>query len=101
MSHRVRILAIAWLCIAVLLRLYGAHGGDNAIVGGLMFLAWTAPFGMIWQFYLYNFAIAWLPVAVAKIIGDVIVIMVAVAFWFLFVPRIAVYIRRRKVSRSD
>ena len=87
MKARIRLLAIAWLSISIVLRLYGSNGGDAAIVGGLLFLLWTAPFGMIWQFYLYDYATMLMPARIAQVIGDGVVILVAMLFWFVFVPR--------------
>jgi len=95
MTGRIRLLALAWTGIAFLLRLYGANGGDAAIVGGLLFLVWTAPFGMIWQFYLYDYATLLMPARIAQVAGDVIVAAVAVLFWFVFVPRLRAFLRRR------
>lgn len=88
MSARLRLIALAWLSIAVLLRLYGINGGDAAIVGGLLFLVWTVPFGMIWQFYLYDYALTLMPAPTAQVIGDIVVIAITFLFWFLFVPRV-------------
>jgi hypothetical protein len=88
MSSRLRVIGLAWVSIAILLRLYGINGGDAAIVGGLLFLVWTAPFGMIWQFYLYDYVLAWMPAFTAQIIGDVIVIVIGFLFWFVFIPRL-------------
>ncbi len=88
MSSRLRVIALAWLIVAVLLRVYASQGGDASIVGGLLFLVWTAPFGMVWQFLLYDHALAWLPVQVAQLLGDVIVVVTAFYFWFIFIPRV-------------
>lgn len=100
MSSHVRRLALAWLCVAVLLRLYGMNGGDAAIVGGLLFLLWTVPFGAIWQFYLYDYALTWMPTPVAQFVGDVIVIATAFLFWFVIFPRMHAELRRRRMAPS-
>ena len=96
MSARLQIIALLWLSVAVLLRLYGINGGDAAIVGGLLFLVWTAPFGMIWQFYVYDYTLAWMPTPIAQIFGDIAVISVAFLFWFVFVPRVSNFLSNKK-----
>jgi hypothetical protein len=96
-SRRVRLLALGWFGIAILLRVYGAEGGDAAIVGGLLFLIWTAPIGPIWQFYLYDRTLVLLPSWAAQIVGDTTVLVTCVLFWFLWIPRL----RRYLLSRSE
>ena len=80
--------ATVWVCIAIALRFYGSLGGDAAIVSGLLFLAWTIPFGLIWQFLLYDQALKVLPVQAAQLVGDALTMAVFVLFWFLLVPAI-------------
>lgn len=88
MSARTRLLSLAWVCTAVLMRLYGINGGDAAIVGGLLFLMWTAPFGMIWQFYLHEYALLRMSPLAAQIVGDTVVVFVGFLCWFLLLPRL-------------
>lgn len=85
------------ISIAVLLRLYGINGGDAAIVGGLLFLVWTVPFGMIWQFYLYDYALTWMPTPIAQFVGDVVVVAIAFLFWFVLFPQIHAQLNRRRM----
>jgi hypothetical protein len=79
-------LAFAWVCIAIGIRIWGSGGGDAAIVSGLLFLIWTIPFGVIWQFVLYDQTLKFMSVDTAQLAGDVITIGVFVLFWFLLVP---------------
>lgn len=95
MTPRVRIFALLWVGVGILLRLYGFYGGDAAIVGGLLFLVWTAPFGLIWQFYLYDHALQWMSSSVTQLVGDVAVIAVGFLFWFVFLPWLRSSLRRR------
>ena len=85
MNYRL-VAAFVWAGIAIFMRLYASEGGDASIVGGLLFLVWTAPFGMIWQFYIYDYAIRWMPTVTAQWIGDGVVILSGLAFWFVFIP---------------
>lgn len=101
MSPRLRLVALIWLSVAVLLRVYGINGGDNAIVGGLIFLVWTVPFGMIWQFYLYNFALLLVPPSTAQVVGDILVIVIFIVFWFFLVPRTKAYFRERRSKEPE
>jgi hypothetical protein len=78
--------ALAWVGIAIGIRIYGSAGGDAAIVSGLLFLIWTIPFGVMWQFVLYDQALKVLSVDAAQLVGDAITIGVFVLFWFLLVP---------------
>jgi len=79
-------LALAWLGIAVGLRVVGLSGGDAAIASGLLFLVWTIPFGMMWQFVLYQHAVKVLRVDAAQLLGDALTIGVFTLFWFILVP---------------
>lgn len=88
MSGLTKCLSAVWLCVAVLLRMYGSTGGDASIVGGILFVIWTAPFGLIWQFYIYDYALMWMPASVLQIAGDAIVIIACFLFWFVFFPKI-------------
>lgn len=88
MTRRSTVLASIWVAVAILLRVYGAQGGDASIVSGLLFLIWTAPFGVIWQFWIYDFSLRWMQPATAQLLGDVLVIAVGAAFWFVLMPAI-------------
>lgn len=88
MSFRLPLTSLAWVGVAVLLRVYGYAGGDASIVGGILFFIWTAPFGLIWQLYIYSYALTWRPVFVAQVAGDVIVVVAGFLFWFVFFPRV-------------
>jgi len=79
-------LAFAWVIVAIAIRAFGSAGSDAAIVSGLLFLIWTIPFGAIWQFLLYEWALAILPVGAAQLLGDAMTIGVFVLFWFVLVP---------------
>lgn len=74
-----------WIAVAILLRLYGSTGGDASVVGGLLFLTWTAPFGLIWQFWVAE------PLGIRasemfNLLGDVITIATGAWFWFRALP---------------
>jgi hypothetical protein len=95
-----RVFAFAWIAGAVLLRLYASKGGDASIVGGLLFLAWTAPFGPIWQFWISELIPrSWEP-SVMQVIGDVFAILAGATFWFFIFPS---FVRslRSKTRRPD
>lgn len=96
MSPRLRLIALVWVVCAVLLRIYGSSGGDASITSGLLFLVWTAPFGPIWQFNLYDYALMWLPIHVVQVVGDVLVILVAFFFWFIAIPKLHKVLTKRK-----
>ena len=99
MTSRMRWAALIWLSIAVLLRVYGSPGGDAAIVGGLLFLLWTVPFGVIWQFLLYDYALRLMPRSAVELVGDGLVITIAFVFWFVFLPWQRRYFETR--AKSD
>jgi hypothetical protein len=96
MSTRLKLIALIWVTIAVLLRVYGISGGDASIVGGLLFLIWTAPFGLIWQFYFSNYALLWMSAPVGQVVGDTVVIMVGFLFWFIFFPRVRSFSKSKR-----
>ena len=82
-------LALGWTLIAIAIRTSGLGGGDAAIVSGLVFLGWTLPFGVIWQFWLYEHALTMFSVNAAQLLGDALTIVTFLLFWFVFVPFIA------------
>jgi hypothetical protein len=89
MTPRRMFLAVVWVCVALAIRGYGAIGGDAAILSGLLFLLWTLPFGVIWQFLLYERALALMSVQVAQFLGDLATMVLFVLFWFVLVPLVA------------
>ncbi|WP_152625079.1 hypothetical protein [Xanthomonas albilineans] len=97
-----RILLVLWVAVAVLLRFYASQGGDASIVGGVLFLVWTAPIGMIWQFYIYDFALRWMSSDMAQMLGDGISIFFGAVLWFVFSPWLARIFRGwRNRSRNE
>jgi hypothetical protein len=86
MITRKRILMLLWVTVAALLRVYSLQGGDASIVGGVLFLVWTAPVGMIWQFYVYDLALQWMSRDFAQMLGDGVTIFLGAVFWFMFLP---------------
>lgn len=93
-----RLMALVWIAGAVLLRFYASEGGDASVVGGLLFLVWTAPFGPIWQFWISDlFPSDWAPLA-AQVIADAFVIAVGATFWFFMLPRVVRSLRSRTRS---
>ena len=79
-------MAAAWILGAIALRLYGANGADASIVGGLLFLVWTAPFGLVWQFWVYDYARLVMEPVLAQVVGDFMVISTGAIFWFVLLP---------------
>jgi len=49
-------------------------------------LVWTAPVGMIWQFYVYDLALQWMSRDFAQMLGDGVTIFLGAVFWFMFLP---------------
>jgi hypothetical protein len=96
MKSRRLLLAVVWISVAVAIRAYGARGGDAAIVSGLLFLLWTVPFGVIWQFLLYERTLPFMSVEAAQALGDFATIVLFVAFWFVLMP---LALRRAKANR--
>ena len=96
MSPRLRRIALVWLAVAAVLSVASFVGGDTSILGGWLYLIWTAPFGVIWWFYLYDHALAWMPANVAQPIGVVVVDVVAFLFWFVAVPRLRASLAKRR-----
>jgi hypothetical protein len=79
-------LSAAWLVIAILLAIGSVAGGDTSIVAGFLWLAWTAPIGLIWQFWLYEPLWRLLGTGVTNWLGLLLVIVGAYLFWFVLVP---------------
>ena len=83
-----RVISLAWLVIAAVLGVASFLGGDTAILAGWLFLVWTAPFGILWWFYLYDYALAFMPTIVAQRMGTALVVVTAFLFWFICIPLI-------------
>lgn len=96
MSIPFKFLAALWLLVAVLRSVLSFSGGDTSIVAGWLYLIWTAPFGVVWQFCLYDIVLAWIPGRLAQPVGVLAVDLVAFAFWFLVLPKV----RTRRIKRS-
>jgi hypothetical protein len=92
--------AALWIAIAVLIRLYASGGGDASIAGSLLFLLWTAPFGLIWQFWIYDTALALSTPVVVQVIGDVFSIAAGVALWFFILPSVRRYQRAKTANKE-
>lgn len=90
------ILAMVWVSVAVVFRVYASNGGDASIVGGLLFLVWTAPFGLIWQFWISD-ALSSFDASVVQTIGDVVSVAAGGLLWFFIVPRV----RRMQKTERD
>ena len=78
-----------WLGVAALLGAGSFAGGDTSIVCGWGFLAWTVPFGVIWQFAVSDL----LPTSVAhspvvEVAATIVVVALGYVFWFIAVPKI-------------
>ena len=86
MNLRIRWLATVWLVNVVLLAIGTEVGGDTSIVTGFLWLIWTAPVGLIWQFYVYDVALKMVPAVVANIGELVLVLALAYTFWFQLMP---------------
>ena len=88
--------AIVWVAVAVLLRVYASNGEDASIVGGLLFLVWTAPFGLIWQFWILD-TLSSFHASVVQTIGDVFSVAAGAIFWFFIIPKV----RRMQKAKRD
>jgi hypothetical protein len=93
-----RWISIGWLVVATLLVVMSARGGDATIVGGLLWLVWTAPVGLIWQFVLYEHVLPVFGTEATNWLGVVLVFIGAYLFWFFFIPWLFRYVRRRSAA---
>lgn len=98
MTTRLGRIAVVWIVGAVLLSVGSFAGGDTAILAGWLYLVWTAPFGVIWWFYLYEYALAFLPATIAQPIGVAMVDIVAFLFWFVAIPSLNAALLKRKLN---
>lgn len=83
-----------WVGLALLFAYASTLGGDTSILFGWVFLTWTAPFSILWWFYLYDFARQYMSAAAAQPIGLISVIVLAYLFWFVLVPYVWIRARR-------
>lgn len=88
MSLPKKIMHVVWLCVAIGLALMPSGSGDTNLLVGWVFFAWTFPFSGVWWFYLYDVALQYMSVSVAKWIGSTFIIVCAYAFWFILIPMI-------------
>ena len=93
-----RVVAVMWIAVAVLLKLYASKGGDASIVGGLLFLVWTAPFGPIWQFWISDIALRFSEPSSVQVIGDVFSVMAGAVFWFFILPGLLQWQQRKNIQ---
>lgn len=93
-----RLLAIGWLVVAALLIVASTQGGDATIVSGLLWLVWTAPIGLIWQFLIYEHVLKALGTQGTNWLGVALVLVGAYLFWFLFIPWLFRAARRRSAA---
>ena len=87
---------VIWLFVALVL-MYGLNaGGERAIAAFWILVVWTAPFGMLWRFTIYELMPEFIKTLLdSPIIGSVLVIICAYLFWFVFIPKIWSWCRYR------
>ena len=95
MTSMVRRLAVLWIFGAVALSIGAFSSGDISILAGWLDLVWTAPFGMIWWFYVDDHVLRLLPALAAQIVGTIVVDVLAFLFWFVAIPRVHSSLTRR------
>src|ERR1700755_2164911 len=100
MSRGRLVLALGWSIVVVVLSVAGFAKGDASIVSGLLWLLWTAPLGMIWQFYLYDSALVWMPARLATPLGIVAVDILALLFWFFAIPGLHAVLSETRARKS-
>src|SRR5438445_12825053 len=86
MTSLAKLVRVVWSVVAILVAYGSTVGGDTSILCGWLFLVWTAPFSIVWWFYLYDVARLYMEASVAQPVGLLIVIVLAYAFWFWLVP---------------
>jgi hypothetical protein len=92
---------LAWAIVAVVLACGSFAGGDMAILCGLAFLVWAAPFSMIWQFYIYGSALKVLPQTIIDPLGIALIIPLSYVFWFLAIPWLFSAVRQSQRGRKS
>jgi len=86
MTRLAKAVRAAWILVA-LMGAYGSTvGGDTSIVCGWLFLIWTAPFSIVWWFYLYDVIRLHMEASLAQPLGLAVVVVLAYAFWFWLIP---------------
>jgi len=88
MSTLTKNLSIVWLCLAIIFECFSTIGGDTSILSGWLLLIWTAPFSIIFEFYLYDWVLQYMTRPTAQILGSVFEVVGSYLFWFVFIPKI-------------
>jgi hypothetical protein len=88
MNRLARFVRAGWLCIAIALEYASTLGGDASILWGWILLFWTAPFSMVFQFFLYDFALQYMTRPVAQLVGSIFEVVCAYIFWFVIIPKV-------------
>jgi len=83
-----------WVVLSIALAIGSFKGGDTSIICGWLWLIWTIPFGVIWQFCIYNLLIKFLQPQIVQYAGCVLVILTFYLFWFIAFPAI------RKIKKT-
>jgi len=101
MISQFRIWPIMWLVMALLITYFSLVGGDTSILAGWLFLAWTAPFGMIWWFIIYDhlYAVKWLPMVTVQVGGELLSVAAAYLFWFVLIPWLRAVRKKRGMEK--
>ena len=101
MSAPIRVVAIVWAIATLISSIASFAGGDMSILGGWAFLVLTPPFGLIWWFYLYEHVSAWVPANIAQYVGVAVVDVLAFIFWFVAVPWLRTFTKRKSTDDRD
>ncbi len=88
MSLTSKFIRIGWIFITVAMEYASTIGGDASILWGWVLLVWTAPFSMILQFYLYDFALQYMTRSVAQLVVAGLEVVCTYLFWFVLIPKI-------------
>jgi hypothetical protein len=94
MSRLTLWLGLAWVAVAVPLAIATTVGGDTSIVMGFLWLGWTAPIGLIWQFWVYDHVLPLFGATTTNWLGLAFVLVGAYLFWFVAIPKISRAARR-------
>jgi hypothetical protein len=97
---KIKTIKIAWLILVFASTVGSFLGGDTSVLCGWLFLLLTAPFGMVWWFYIYA-AVPSLVGAGWQYFGVTASDVLAYAFWFVVLPRMFHWARDRKLSQSN
>jgi hypothetical protein len=87
MKRPIRVFALVWLVVAIALEFASTLGGDASILFGWVLLVWTAPFSLIYQFWIYDVVKEMAGRNGAFLIGAAFQVTLAFLFWFLLLPR--------------